>query len=671
MGGEAMINKIDLMNPSGLILVGRTGENAFRTITFDASTWGADFPDATYTVVYKRSDGYIYPVLVNAAADAIVWSPTDTDTAVSGNGQIEVRLLDGETIGKTIVMQTFVAPSLSGDESEPSTPAPDWVNDVAADADRAEEAVSHYPKIVNGYWWKWDAELGDWKNTHEPSKGEKGDTGDSFVDATYDSNTGTLTLIPGIPNVRGYVMPEWYGAKGDGITDDTVAVRRAMQEPFVLLRGTYMVTEPITCMASVVQGVGVDGGDIVCSGGNCLTFANSVRLSDFGIELPYEDTGIAITAQSDIIAEWISIDGGRMGIYSTGSYKRNVVRNSTFRNLWGDSAAAMHIDFAGITEFANNYIENVSNDLDRDADGIRIWQSKNVPHTVVRVVGNEMHNCRGRFVKCSTMQCEVSDNYLHNDDEFGSITSFNAIDVQDGNSLIRNNLIVAPSGINLSVRAGDKQHHVVVDNELHRIVRESGNNRAIGVTDYTEESGTTIDCTISRNQIYWGNLASIRLAYIANSTYRVRDNNAYDRTYDVVIISGTEDLSCRFEMTGNNVDGYAYFCRFSGSMPNVKGDRKVYCSTPLNFSGVLSNTSFVANTSNVEGFVSTSFMETLGTTSSYSIMLSDNNEIGAFKKNGQKIYYHAQGDPVLPKVTSADNGKTLKVVNGTYTLVSE
>lgn len=166
---------IDLANvPPVPIQIGVAGENAFRTITFDASTWGADFPDATYTVVYKRSDGYIYPVLVNAAADAIVWSPTDTDTAVSGNGQIEVRLLDGETIGKTIVMQTFVAPSLSGDESEPSTPAPDWVNDVAADADRAEAAVSHYPKIVNGVWFVWDATQSEFVSTGISAQGEDG-----------------------------------------------------------------------------------------------------------------------------------------------------------------------------------------------------------------------------------------------------------------------------------------------------------------------------------------------------------------------------------------------------------------------------------------------------------------------------------------------------------------
>lgn len=169
---------IDLTNvPPVPLQIGVAGENAFRTITFNASKWGADYPDATYTVVYRRSDGYLYPVLVNASADAIVWNPTETDTAVSGNGQLEVRLLDGETIGKTIIMQTYVAPSLSGDKSEPSTPAPDWVNDVADDADRAEEATEHYPKIRDGYWYVWDAANSEWVDTGFSARGPAGDPG--------------------------------------------------------------------------------------------------------------------------------------------------------------------------------------------------------------------------------------------------------------------------------------------------------------------------------------------------------------------------------------------------------------------------------------------------------------------------------------------------------------
>ena len=45
---------------------------------------------------------------------------------------------------------------------------------------RTEEALSRVPKIVDGYWWQWDSEAGEYVNTGElgGGKGEKGDKGD-------------------------------------------------------------------------------------------------------------------------------------------------------------------------------------------------------------------------------------------------------------------------------------------------------------------------------------------------------------------------------------------------------------------------------------------------------------------------------------------------------------
>lgn len=232
---------IDLANvPHVPIQIGVAGENSFRTITFDASKWGADYPDATYTVVYRRSDGYLYPVLVNASADAIVWSPTETDTAVSGNGQLEVRLLDGETIGKTIIMQTYVAPSLSGDESEPSTPAPDWVNDVADDADRAEDAVEHYPQIVNGVWFVWDAEQSEFVSTGISAQGEDGVSPTVTVTAIEGGHRVTITDATGAHTFD--VLDGQGGGSSDAVlyTEQTLTESQKAQARGNIGAGTYI-----------------------------------------------------------------------------------------------------------------------------------------------------------------------------------------------------------------------------------------------------------------------------------------------------------------------------------------------------------------------------------------------------------------------------------------------
>lgn len=51
---------------------------------------------------------------------------------------------------------------------------------------------------------------------------------------------------------NGAVCPEWFGAVGDGVTDDTVAVQKAVTlHPSVFLSGTYAVSAPIVLTRTV------------------------------------------------------------------------------------------------------------------------------------------------------------------------------------------------------------------------------------------------------------------------------------------------------------------------------------------------------------------------------------------------------------------------------------
>lgn len=47
--------------------------------------------------------------------------------------------------------------------------------DAEAAQQAAETAVTHYPKIINDYWWVWDAERGEYVNTGVKAKGEDGE----------------------------------------------------------------------------------------------------------------------------------------------------------------------------------------------------------------------------------------------------------------------------------------------------------------------------------------------------------------------------------------------------------------------------------------------------------------------------------------------------------------
>lgn len=178
---------ININNPPlHAVEISRQGENEFREIVIDVSSWLAEWPDGKISVIYSRPDGELYPVIVNAAESPIIWRPTATDTAVSGVGAIEVRIQIGDVLGKSCTIAAKVLGALGAPGGTPAAPAPDWAQTVTEDADRAEAAAekaeaasTHMPQIsTSKTWLVWDANKGEYVDTGVSAAGEKGDDGD-------------------------------------------------------------------------------------------------------------------------------------------------------------------------------------------------------------------------------------------------------------------------------------------------------------------------------------------------------------------------------------------------------------------------------------------------------------------------------------------------------------
>lgn len=128
--------------PLGAVPIGRVGEHDFRAIEIDVSAWLAAWPEGRVSVIYRRPDGELYPVIVNATASPVMWRPTATDTAVAGIGQLEARIQIGDVLGKSCTIPVKALPALGTPGDVPAAPAPDWTQTVANDAARAEQARS-------------------------------------------------------------------------------------------------------------------------------------------------------------------------------------------------------------------------------------------------------------------------------------------------------------------------------------------------------------------------------------------------------------------------------------------------------------------------------------------------------------------------------------------------
>ncbi len=122
---------IDLTKAS-TVYIGRRGEHHFRKIDFDVSSLlGDDYPSASLQAIYKRPDGTAYPVVTSYATGVLTWSPSATDTIDVGVGQLEIRVVFGDVIGKSVKVLTIIEEALvDGIVEPPEPPAQEWLNQV-------------------------------------------------------------------------------------------------------------------------------------------------------------------------------------------------------------------------------------------------------------------------------------------------------------------------------------------------------------------------------------------------------------------------------------------------------------------------------------------------------------------------------------------------------------
>lgn len=104
---------INICNPPiGYVEIGRMGENLYRELNIDVSAWLAELPGASVSVVFRRPDGQVYPVIVNSSEQVIAWLPNSSDLAVPGTGMLEVRLYLDDAICKSAIINTATSRAL-------------------------------------------------------------------------------------------------------------------------------------------------------------------------------------------------------------------------------------------------------------------------------------------------------------------------------------------------------------------------------------------------------------------------------------------------------------------------------------------------------------------------------------------------------------------------------
>jgi hypothetical protein len=215
------------------ILLGRRGENGVTKIVFDITSLIKSYGNGTATILAKRfEETAAYPVSVTQEGNVVEWIITDVDTAIAGEGKCELFYYVDEQLAKSIIYNTVVEEDIGDTTEDPPDAYESWVeslaelgtatetNAIAAaqSAALAREAVGHYPKIVDGVWYVWDADAGVFVSTDIAATGPKGETGDrgetgNGIDSAIMNDDYTLTI--NFTDGTEYTTPSIRGAQGN------------------------------------------------------------------------------------------------------------------------------------------------------------------------------------------------------------------------------------------------------------------------------------------------------------------------------------------------------------------------------------------------------------------------------------------------------------------------
>ena len=138
--------------------------------------------------------------------------------------EVETNASDAKSSADLSYRGAISADKASLSASQFADEASDFADSAGQSANQAEEFknqsatnVTHYPKVVNGYWYVWDANKNEYVNTNVDARGVKGDKGDigktgNGIENTVLNSDYTLTIT--FTDGTSYTTPSIRGEKG-------------------------------------------------------------------------------------------------------------------------------------------------------------------------------------------------------------------------------------------------------------------------------------------------------------------------------------------------------------------------------------------------------------------------------------------------------------------------
>lgn len=512
-----------------------------------------------------------------------------------------------------------------------------------------------------GYW-----SLGDGGgNDYEVVAAAGTDDGGSFIDLSVSGLQAKGMFTNGTKSAR------QYGAKGDGVTDDTTPLNNAILSvedlPLVIPEGVYGITPPLLLSST-------SGGEVFLEKRAVLKIISPPSTTDF-----WEQGAISVTGNNWVVHGG-EIDGnkdevspGSFGVFVTGndnSVKDMVVRDTAFHGMSIDGNA-----LEGATNDKNdigNYgLRNtIAGNKILDTGGVGISQfaaiESNICSNRVYRAGNE-----GITVDFYCQECVVENNHVVDSAQVGAVGGI-GVDAAY-NCVISNNTVkgtVSVPGITLQCEVDDTFSNTITGNTIanngsygiwlrYRDIIFPTTTGAFAQSDYNSITGNSFrensdrpirvdeQCTgntISGNS-YEGQLPSIDPASVGTSCT------------DAFVMADVGLSADQLDVTG---DGTAY------TVPFDTGDAGLFTAgvytVPVTGRYCFTWSVRMDQIDSGHVFLGANLVTTVGTRF-HNIALG--TRTGVENVAGAASLYLAEGDTVKVEIKSSGSGKTIDVLSTT------